>query len=326
MPWVRLDDRFPSHRKVALLSDRAFRLYVSALCWSSEALTEGRIADRELPLVAPRLRGVKGAAAELETARLWDRVEGGWDIHDYLTYNPDRARVEADRAANAARQKAWRDRKRTDQETAEKPDRNGSSNAPSNGVTNGARNTPGESTKGKTRHDGDTTNLRARHEGSTPPQVNDIRNGVTNGTPSPSPSHVPPTEVQPPPSPSTNATGSRAVEVSGRGEVQPLIEAMTARGMRVSWTFQAAEWRDLRDAVRRVGVPALVDHAARAWQAARTEPYSAKYFLTGWTGLQDAPAYTGPRALNTPPSKASTYVADMARIAEELRAAGGENT
>lgn len=109
------------------------------------------------------------------------------------------------------------------------------------------------------------------------------------------------------------------VALSGRGEVQPLIDAMYARGMNVSWTFQSDEWIELRDAVRRVGVPALIDHAVRAWQAARNQPYSAKYFLRGWTGLQDAPAYTGPRAIAGPPSKTQEYLEDMAAIAEELR-------
>lgn len=108
------------------------------------------------------------------------------------------------------------------------------------------------------------------------------------------------------------------VEVSGRGEAQPLIDAMYARGMSVSWTFSPAEWIDLRDAVRRAGVPALVDHAARAWQAAKTQPYSAKYFLRGWTGIQAPTAYTGPRPIGTP-SKTTEYLEDMAAIAEELR-------
>ncbi|MGW2837351.1 hypothetical protein ACWCWD_06520 [Streptomyces sp. NPDC001493] len=93
---------------------------------------------------------------------------------------------------------------------------------------------------------------------------------------------------------------------------------MGARQMRVSWSLQTHEWIDLRDAVRRVGVPALVEHAARAWQAAKTTPYSARYFLAGWTGLQDAPTYTGPRAV-APPSATTTYVQQMAAHAEALR-------
>ncbi|WP_345633529.1 hypothetical protein [Streptomyces lacrimifluminis] len=108
---------------------------------------------------------------------------------------------------------------------------------------------------------------------------------------------------------------------------------MHARGMNVSWTFSSAEWIELRDAVRRAGVPALVDHAARAWQAAKSQPYSAKYFLRGWTGIQAPIAYTGPRAVAGPPSKNQEYLDDMAAIAAELReerlrnerlAAGGE--
>jgi hypothetical protein len=314
MPWVRLDDRFPSHRKVALLTDRAFRLYVSALCWSSENLTEGRILDRELSLVA-RVRGAKTAAKELENARLWDRVEGGWDIHDYLEYNPDRARVQAEREANAARQKAFRDRKRAEKEATR--------NAPSNAVTPDAEKHDGDTNDARRRHDGDTNAKRSDQTNQQTSQADELRNGVSNATPSPSPSRpVLPTEVPPPPSPSDKPADRNTVEVSGRGEIQPLIEAMEARGMRVAWSFSAAEWIELRDAVRTAGVPALVDHAARAWQAAKSQPYSAKYFLRGWTGLQEPIAYTGPRAIAGPPNKTTEYLEDMARIAEELRAEG----
>ncbi|MET9138862.1 hypothetical protein [Streptomyces parvulus] len=328
MPWVKLDDRFPSHRKVALLSDRAFRLHVSALCWASENLTEGRILDRELSVVS-RIRGARAAAKELEDARLWDRIDGGWSIHDYLEYNPDRARVQADREANAARQKAFRDRKKAEREAA----RNAERNAPRNGVTPDGNSSENESSEGKTLHDGDTNARKTDQTNKPSSQVNGIRNAVSNGTPSPSPSQVLPSEVPPPPPPSPESAPGSAVEVSGRGEVQPLIEAMYARGMSVSWTFSAAEWIELRDAVRRAGVPALVDHAARAWQAAKSQPYSAKYFLRGWSGVQAPTAYSGPRAVTGPPSANQEYLDDMAsiaaelrekRLAEERRAAGGD--
>jgi hypothetical protein len=119
MPWVRLDDRFSSHRKVALLSDRAFRLYVSALCWASENLTEGRILDRELSLDGPGPRSAKTVGAGTGRTRgCGTASRAGGDIHDYLEYNPDRARVQADREANAARQQAFRERKRAEKEAA----------------------------------------------------------------------------------------------------------------------------------------------------------------------------------------------------------------
>lgn len=179
MPWVKLDDRFPSHRKVALLPDRAFRLHVSAICWCSENLTDGRITDRELPLVA-HIRGIKATAKQLEDAGLWTRTDTGWEIHDFLDYNPSREQVLAERKKNAERQERFRRRK------------NGKPTPPSNGSSNGvtpegadARGThDGDTTEARRRHDGDTTATGRRHKEETETQVSAIRNGVTNGAPS----------------------------------------------------------------------------------------------------------------------------------------------
>nr|WP_241670751.1 hypothetical protein [Streptomyces lavendulae] len=175
MPWVKLDDRFPSHRKVALVSDRAFRLHVSAICWCAENLTDGRITDRELALVA-KIRGIKATAKALEDAGLWDRVDGGWEIHDYLDYNPSREQVLAERKKNAERQEKFRKK------------RNGKPVPPDgNGVTPDSPDATGT-------HDGDTNATRRRHDGDTTatgngavretePQVSEVRNGVTNDAP-----------------------------------------------------------------------------------------------------------------------------------------------
>lgn len=68
---------------------------------------------------------------------------------------------------------------------------------------------------------------------------------------------------------------------------QPLITEMTKRGMRVSWQMQAGDWKELADLVRTRSVPVLVDHAERVWKAAKTTPYSARYFIDGWRGLPE---------------------------------------
>lgn len=289
MPWVRLDDRFPSHRKVALLSDRGFRLYVSALCWASENLTEGLIQDRELPFVA-RLRGVKSAAKELEEARLWDRVEGGWQIHDYLEYNPDRARVQADRGANAARQKAFRERKRAERDAAR--------NAQSNGVTPKAENPDGDTTATRTRHDGDTTEQDSRSENREESQVGEFRNGVSNGPPSPPPSHTPS-------SPTEKKQASKTREPAGPDlgavipeQARPLVDGLTTAGVVVRWPFQGNEWFPLLGLIAKTGTPAMVDHAVKV--AARTSVESAKYFLKGWAELPPLP----PPGVERPPLRA----------------------
>ncbi len=114
MPWVRFDDRFPSNRKIRLLSDSAFRLYVSAICWSAENLTDGVVTTKELRLVAD-VKNASKRAQELVDSGLWVPIPGtGWRIHDYHEYQPTADQVRADREAKTARQKRWRDKKRSD--------------------------------------------------------------------------------------------------------------------------------------------------------------------------------------------------------------------
>jgi hypothetical protein len=178
MPWVKLDDRFPSHRKVALLSDRAFRLHVSAICWCAENLTDGRISDRELPLVA-HIRGIKATAKQLEDAGVWDRIDDGWMIHDYLDYNPSREQVLLDRKKNAERQERFRRRKNG----KPTPPPNGDGNASSNGVTPVGKSQHGDTTATGRRHDDDMSASSKYSVSGEESQVIELRNGVTNGAP-----------------------------------------------------------------------------------------------------------------------------------------------
>ncbi|MEV5770119.1 hypothetical protein AB0L49_02445 [Streptomyces antimycoticus] len=121
MPWARFDDRFPSNRKIRLLSDGAFRLYVSAICWSAENLTDGVIKSTELRLVAD-VRSARKRAEELVESGLWEALpESGWRIHDYHEYQPTAAQVNADRKAKSARQQRWRDKKKGDDTPPDPP-------------------------------------------------------------------------------------------------------------------------------------------------------------------------------------------------------------
>lgn len=143
MPWARFDDRFPSNRKVRLLSDGAFRLYVSAICWSAENLTDGVIKTAELRLVAD-VRATRTRAKELVEAELFEVVEGvGWKIHDYHEYNPTAEQVRADRAQRTARQQRWRKKKQGDAPDPDppggEPDVDASTDASHDASRNGVR-------------------------------------------------------------------------------------------------------------------------------------------------------------------------------------------
>jgi hypothetical protein len=106
MPWVRVDDQFPVNRKVRPLSDRAFRLYVSALCWCNANLTDGVIGTRELMYVSD-VSSPRRYADELVDAGLWSKTNDSWQIHDYLEYQPSAIKVREGREAKKARQERW---------------------------------------------------------------------------------------------------------------------------------------------------------------------------------------------------------------------------
>ena len=108
MTWARFEDRFPWHRKVRALSDGAFRLHVSAICWSTEHLTDGYIPAEDLHVASDTKLPLK-AVAELTHRGLWEASEQGWLIHDYLIYNLSADQVKAERAAAAERQRRARE-------------------------------------------------------------------------------------------------------------------------------------------------------------------------------------------------------------------------
>jgi hypothetical protein len=100
MAWVKLDDHFDQHPKIAQLSDSAVALFVASLAYSNRNLTDGFI-PRQVGL--GQLRYCDGNTTppinELEAVGLWEQVTGGWSIHDYDEYQPSRESVLADRAA-----------------------------------------------------------------------------------------------------------------------------------------------------------------------------------------------------------------------------------
>jgi hypothetical protein len=101
MPWVRFDDQFPIHRKVKGLTDAEYRLHTEAIFWCARNMTDGRIARYELRDVSGIARPERHLTA-LVMRGLWVETDDGWLIHDYLGYQPSRAKVLADRAKKAA--------------------------------------------------------------------------------------------------------------------------------------------------------------------------------------------------------------------------------
>jgi hypothetical protein len=91
--WLRLDDAFGDHPKIAGLSDRAFRAHVLGLLYCARQVSDGFVPTA----LAPKGRTL----AELTTAGLWTAVRRGFTIHDWLDWNPSRAEVDSKRHAKS---------------------------------------------------------------------------------------------------------------------------------------------------------------------------------------------------------------------------------
>jgi hypothetical protein len=151
MPWVRYDDDFPNHWKIEPLSDAAYRLHTTAIFWVAKQLTDGYLPENRLDLIAPRrMKRPQKYVSELVAAGVWEPVDGGWQLHDYLDYQPSKAQVKAEREKSAERQRRWRERRNPGRDNA-------SSDGASNGVTDDVTN------DAPTRPDPSRTSYREGH-------------------------------------------------------------------------------------------------------------------------------------------------------------------
>lgn len=108
MGWLKLDDKFARHPKVAGLSDRSFRVHVSAMLYAAEYKTEGLVPRAALPSIGAG----KATVFQLVSAGLWHGTEGGYLIHDFDHYNPKDP-------TNAARQRRYRNANRNGESNGE---------------------------------------------------------------------------------------------------------------------------------------------------------------------------------------------------------------
>ena len=160
MPWVRFDDTMPEHRKIWGLSDAAFRLHVSAICWCNRHLTDGHIGYEEITRVA-NVRSPRRISAELVSSGLWKPTEHGWLIHNYLEYQPSAETVKQRRRSAAERQAKWKEKKQGGNAVTNASSPTGS-NAVSNAYPNPTHSRPQEK-GGSGSGDGDLKAAPATH-------------------------------------------------------------------------------------------------------------------------------------------------------------------
>lgn len=151
MVWAKIDDAILDNAKIAKVGVFGFAMHVAAITWCCRNLTDGFVPTARVTVLltlqnvnidcANPLALVGGptsmggqtgldpfiVADALVAAGLWDVAEGGYQLHDFLVYNPSKEEVLSTRAKNSVRAAKYRSTPK--------------SNAASNGVTNAVRNT-----------------------------------------------------------------------------------------------------------------------------------------------------------------------------------------
>lgn len=110
MPWFKVDDRMHAHPKPRRAGLAAIGLWTVAGSWSADQVQEGFVPDWFVQGWRARRH-----AAQLVDAGLWRTGlkdgEAGWWFHDWEHFQPSKAEVELERAANRERQRRFRQKR-----------------------------------------------------------------------------------------------------------------------------------------------------------------------------------------------------------------------
>jgi len=122
MPWVKLDDRFSEHPKWGNAPSCDVHWFLFALCYCNRNLTDGFIPAGVAERLTPGHQQIEVEALPFRVIRrLIDlgvisekekRGIAGYEIHDFLDYQPSRKAVEREKVLAGERLQRFRQRKR----------------------------------------------------------------------------------------------------------------------------------------------------------------------------------------------------------------------
>lgn len=100
--WFKVCNSLAQHRKALEAGTEAIGLWTLAGAWSCGQLTNGFIPDYALARLAANAEAL---ASRLVQAGLWERVENGYQFHEWTEYQPD---AEQERRRQEQRREAGR--------------------------------------------------------------------------------------------------------------------------------------------------------------------------------------------------------------------------
>lgn len=91
MTWIRIESSVARNRKFVNAGPGPSWLWICGLAYCQEGLTDGFIPDEAIDYLG--VKGARSLVKHLVSAGLWDVVDGGWQVHDYLEHNKSAAEM-----------------------------------------------------------------------------------------------------------------------------------------------------------------------------------------------------------------------------------------
>jgi len=110
MTWAKLDDQFYLNPKNAPIDRDEQDLYIAGLVYCNGQLTDGFIHESKLmqlyiwaklPFEANALANAQAIASRLLEHEMWEIASNGYQVHDFLDWNPSKSEVLALRKARS---------------------------------------------------------------------------------------------------------------------------------------------------------------------------------------------------------------------------------
>ncbi len=127
MTWVKIDDGFADHPKLAGVGPLGMAMQVAALCYCNRKLTDGFVPagivntlidvstvwDRRFVPGSQDDYGwtVREIVSDLVEVGIWEEADGGFTIHDFSDFQPSKEQVEREREATRNRVAAFRNKR-----------------------------------------------------------------------------------------------------------------------------------------------------------------------------------------------------------------------
>ena len=96
--WIKVAVAYVRHPKVVQAGSDAAVLGIGGIGYAREFMTDGFVPTSDVPGLAPTCKKPIASAERLVAVGLWNKVEGGYTIHDYHVWNPTKQSIKDQRA------------------------------------------------------------------------------------------------------------------------------------------------------------------------------------------------------------------------------------